>query len=70
MHNIANLFDLDPRKDNVEAFKKKNIGYLAPEEDKWRLPFLMKLLGQRRELFICEEDTGYIDDVIDSLCAT
>ena len=70
LYNIGNLFNLDPRKDNVEVFKNTNIGYSAPEEDKWRLPFLMKLLAQRRELFICEEDTGYIDDVIDSLCAT
>ena len=70
LYNIAALFNLNPRKDPVTSFKSKNIGYAAPEEDKWRLPFLVKLLDQRTELFTCEEDTSSIDDLIQSLCAS
>ena len=52
------------------SFKDKNIGNTTPEEDQWRLPFLVKLLDQRCELFTCEESTANIDDLIESLCAS
>ena len=68
MHNIATLFNLNPRQDHVNSFKDKNIGNTTPEEDKWRLPFLVKLLNQRSDLFTCEEDAANIDELIESLC--
>ena len=70
LHNIATLFNLNPRQDHVNSFKDKNIGNTTPEEDKWRLPFLVKLLDKRSELFTCEEDTANIDELIESLCAS
>ena len=70
LYNLAALFNLNPRKDPVTSFKSKNIGYTTPEEDTWRLPFLVKLLDQRSELFTCEEDTANIDELIESLCAS
>jgi hypothetical protein len=70
LHNIAALFNLNPRQDHVNSLKDKNIGNTTHEEDKWRLPFLVKLLDQRSELFICEEETSNIDELIESLCAS
>ena len=66
--NIERLFQLNPRMDPASVFKVKDIGYMVPEEDQWRLPFLEKLLDQRRELWTCEEETSHIDELIESLC--
>ena len=68
--NIARLFQLNPRIDPATSFKAKDIGYMTPVEDQWRLPFLEKLLDQRRELWTCEEETSHIDELIESLCAS
>ena len=68
--NIARLFQLNPRIDPATSFKAKDIGYMTPVEDQRRLPFLEKLLDQRRELWTCEEETSHIDELIESLCAS
>ena len=68
--NIARLFQLNPRMDPASAFKVKDIGYMTPEEDQWRLPFLEKLLDQRREIWTCEEETSHVDELIESLCTS
>ena len=61
-HNIQSV--------TATSFKAKDIGYMTPVEDQWRLPFLEKLLDQRRELWTCEEETSHIDELIESLCAS
>jgi hypothetical protein len=42
--------------------------YCVPAEDEWRLPLLVNLLDQRREMSVCEERTKSISEMIDSLC--
>ena len=39
-----------------------------PEQDKWRLPYLGKLLEQRGDLYYQLEDTSELTELIDSLC--
>ena len=68
--NIHNLFNLDPGRDPLSSFKAAAVGYQTPESDEWRLPFLRKLLAQRREFSDCEDDVATIDELIESLCAS
>ena len=43
---------------------------IAPveEREKWRIPFLNKLLIQKQELFYLGEDIDNISELINSLC--
>ena len=38
------------------------------DQDKWRVPYLGRLLEERGERFHNMEDTGEISELIDSLC--
>jgi hypothetical protein len=68
LRNLQAEFSLWPWTNSVETFKKSYRGYQVPGEDSWRMPLLGKLLEQRREMFICEEDTITITGLIESLC--
>ena len=68
LRNLEEEFKLCPWTSSAESFKKGYIGYQIPSEDSWRIPLLGKLLDQRREMIICEEDTSTITGLIDSLC--
>ena len=57
LRNIQPEFKMSPWRNTDNALKKVYKDYPVPEEDSWRLPFLRKLLEQRREMMICEEDT-------------
>ena len=63
-------FNLCPWTDSIGSFKKMYMGYQVPAEDMWRLPFLLKLINQRREMFICDEDSSSITELINSLCTS
>ena len=39
-----------------------------PEQDKWRLTYLGRLLEERGEKFFRMEDTTQLTELIDSLC--
>ena len=39
-----------------------------PDQDKWRVPYLGRLLEERGERFHYMEDTMEITELIDSLC--
>ena len=67
---LASEFGLDPWTNSAEKFKKSYVGCLVPEEDKWRLPLLGKLLVQRSEMVLFEEEVQIITDMIDSLCSS
>ena len=68
--NIAQLFNLNPRREHVGAFKEIKVGHQTPASDEWRLPLLRKLLSQRREFSDCDDDATTIDELIDSLCTS
>ena len=70
LRNIQQEFNMCPWKNTDNAFKKVYKDYPVPEEDSWRLPFLRKLLEQRREMMTCEEDTSTISSLVDSLCSS
>ena len=68
LRNIQEEFNLCPWTSSVESFKRCYKGYKVPSGDSWRIPLLAKLLDQRTEMIICEEDTSTITDLIESLC--
>ena len=65
---IEEEFRLDPWASNSAQFAERYKCYGVPAEDEWRLPLLVKLLDQRREMSVCEERTKSISELIDSLC--
>ena len=70
LRNIQQEFNLCPWTSSLVSFKKNYNGYKVPDEDKWRLPFLGKLIEQCREMTTCGEDTSTITGLIDSLCVS
>ena len=71
--NVSGLkgeFGLDPWCAFPRQFKRSYILYETPEEDKWRLPLLQKLLSERYEMSVCGEDVHYIQGLIESLCSS
>ena len=70
LRNIEDEFQLCPWTNSSETFKRCYKGYMVPTEDSWRLPLLGKLIGQRREMKFCEEETSTITGLIDSLCVS
>ena len=72
-HNLEQLrqeFSLDPWTRSSRMFKAAYKGYIVPEQDKWRLPLLERLLSQRREMSTCDENVESVTELIDSLCST
>ena len=65
---IEEEFRLDPWASNSAQLAERYKCYGVPAEDEWRLPLLVKLLDQRREMFVCEERTKSNSELIDSLC--
>ena len=70
LRNIQQEFERCPWTSSVQSFKKCFKGYMVPIEDSWRVPLLGKLLQQRKEMTICDEDTSTITGLIDSLCVS
>ena len=65
---LENEFGLDPWVSSSFQLAENYGDYNVPEEDEWRLPFLVKLLDQRREMIAMNEKTKTISELIDSLC--
>ena len=70
LYNIETEFNLDPWKCSPGEVKRVYSYYSVPEMDKWRLPLLVKLLDQKLEMEICEDNTKTIRELIDSLCTS
>jgi hypothetical protein len=68
--HLKEVFNLDPWTQPVGLFKKMYSGYSVPEVDSWRLPFLQRLLEQRRDMGACDEEVDAITGLIDSLCSS
>ena len=67
LFNIENEFGLDPWQCSSLELKKVYSYYMVPEADKWRLPFLVKLLDQRIDMDACGEKTKAVSELIESL---
>ena len=67
---IEEEFQMDPWVSNSAQLAERYKCYDVPAIDEWRLPLLVKLLDQRREMSLCEEGTKSISELIDSLCHT
>ena len=65
---IEEEFGLDPWGTSSAKLAQVYKYYSVPELDEWRLPLLVKLLDQRREMSVCEERTVAVSELIDSLC--
>ena len=66
--NIEEEFELDPRVSSSFQLGEKYCLYHVPDEDRWMLSFLVKLLDQNRDMAVMEENTKTISELIDSLC--
>ena len=62
-----NVWTATPRQVSQMLHEKENP---TPVTDLWRLPFLGKLLEERRRQEMQLEDTKEINEFIDSLCST
>ena len=70
LSHLSEVFSLDPWTQHVTQFHKMYQGYSVPEQERWRLPLLVKLLEQRRVMAACEEEVEDITGLIDSLCSS
>ena len=70
LERLRQEFYLDPWTMSSKTFKAAYKGYLVPEQDKWRLSLLERLLSQRREMATCDENVEPVTELIDSLCST
>ena len=70
LHHVKEMTGLDPwccLGSQVKRVLGEKLADL-PEQDKWRLPYLGKLLEQRGDLYYQLEDTSELTELIDSLC--
>ena len=58
----------DTGSDKMKAAIEQSETVLVNDNDKWRIPFLNKLLGHRQELSYLGENIETISDQINSLC--
>ena len=71
LHFVREMSGLDPWSCSPKDIKKVLSEKVAdlPDQDKWRLPYLARLLEERGERFHSMEDTTEITELIDSLCS-
>ena len=72
LSNITKMIKLDPSWDNLARVKTALLGIKAevPAEDCWRIQCLTKFLAERYTMAAQQQDTEYIDKLIDSLCTS
>jgi hypothetical protein len=66
--NLEEEFGLDPWVSSSSQLADQYSIYGVPDEDTWRLPLLVKLLDQKREMQTMNEKTQTLSELIDSLC--
>ena len=65
VYNFNVQFDLDPWRGSARLFQKE-----YKFSDKWRLPVLKKLMANKYEMAVCDEETETITVLIESFCST
>ena len=60
----------DPRVAHSYIFKDKFKKAIVPEKEVWRIPLLSRLLEERQEKEIMEEDSSIVEELIGSLCSS
>ena len=63
-------FSVDPWSVSACTFNKVYKQYELPEQDRWRLSYLMDLLKQKYEMKACDEKTDVVTELIESLCSS
>ena len=58
----------DAGQDNLKEAVRMKEGVSVDEFDRWRIPYLGKLLGQKQELTYLGEEVEEISSLINSLC--
>ena len=69
-YNLTEEFSLDPWTVPICRFNEEYKYYVLPDQDKWRLSYLMDLLVQKYEMDACGEDTDIVTELIQSLCSS
>ena len=62
LSTLALEFNLEPWTKSAACFKRVYTGYLVPDVVRWRLPLLKRLLTQRSEMAVCEEEVQAVTD--------
>ena len=73
MHGVRKMCDKDPLETISLAEIKKMLlesRTTVPNEDKWRIPCLVKFLEERYLMQSRHQDHSELDEIIDSLCST
>ena len=73
MHGVRKMCDKDPLETISLAEIKKILlesRTTVPNEDKWRIPCLVKFLEDRYLMQSRHQDHSELDEIIDSLCST
>ena len=72
LSNIAKMIKLDPNWDNLAMVKRALLDIKAevPARDCWRIQCLTKFLAERYNMAARQQDTEYMDKLIDSLCSS
>ena len=68
--NLRREFSLDPWEASATNFCSSYKYYPMPDQDKWRLSFLMDLLKNKYEMQACDENIDIVIGLIESLCST
>ena len=68
--NLCQEFSLDPWEVSASSFSSSYKYYPMPDQDKWRLSFLMDLLKNKYEMQACDENIDIVIGLIESLCST
>ena len=68
LNNLEEEFGLDPWTSSSSQLAAKYSCYAVPAADGWRLPLLVRLLDQRKDMETMNEKTKTISELIDSLC--
>ena len=70
LRNILHETGKDPRWTASPSFRESFRKKMVPEEDVWRLSLLSRLLEERLEKEVMDEDTAVLEQLIASLCSS
>ena len=68
--NLCQEFSVDPWQVSASSFSRGYKQYELPDQDRWRLSFLMDLLKQKYAMQACDENTDVVTELIESLCSS
>ena len=63
-------FGFNPSQVTAKNFNSQYSYYHLPDQEEWRLSYLLDLLKNKYDMKACDDDTSIVDTLIESLCST